>query len=418
MVKFLHAADLHLDSPLTGLTRYDGAPVEAMRAATRRALDNLVALAIEEAAAFVLLAGDLYDGDWRDYNTGLFFAAEMVRLREAGVEVVIVMGNHDAASQITRSLRMPENVTLLPTNKPDTVMLEDFGVAIHGRSFASRAVTDDLSISYPAAVPGLLNIGLLHTSADGRPRHDPYAPCSIDGLRAKGYDYWALGHVHAREALCQDPWIVFPGNTQGRHVGETGPKGCELVTVEDGEVIRVEPRELDVVRWVLCHVDTAEARCGDDVADYAAAAAERALATNGGMPLAIRFQLIGASIAHNELVANQEHWVNEIRAAVIDVSRDAWVERVVVQTAPQRASPTGGDAAAGELLAAIQEAVPSEEELEAIGRDLKEFALKLPAELRSGEDGDGLTDEASIQKVVGQGRALLAARLSSREREP
>src|SRR4051812_29910913 len=109
-MKFVHAADLHLDSPLRGLDRYEGAPVEQLRGATRRALENLVALCLSEKADFLLLAGDLYDGGWKDYRTGLFFAAQMSRLRAADIPVFFVRGNHDAESNITRSLRLPENV--------------------------------------------------------------------------------------------------------------------------------------------------------------------------------------------------------------------------------------------------------------------------------------------------------------------
>src|SRR5918996_1910432 len=111
MFKFIHAADIHLDSPLRGLEQYDGAPVEQIRGATRQALANLVELALAERVAFVLLAGDLYDGEWKDYNTGLFFAAQMTRLREAGIRAFLIAGNHDAASQLTRYLRLPDNVT-------------------------------------------------------------------------------------------------------------------------------------------------------------------------------------------------------------------------------------------------------------------------------------------------------------------
>src|SRR3954451_12908760 len=104
MLKFLHAADVHLDSPLSGLERYAGAPADEIRAATRRAFAGLVSLAVEEEVAFVLLAGDLYDGDWKDYNTGLFFAAQMARLEKAGIRAFLAAGNHDAASQITKVL--------------------------------------------------------------------------------------------------------------------------------------------------------------------------------------------------------------------------------------------------------------------------------------------------------------------------
>ena len=138
-VKFVHAADLHIDSPLRGLDRYEGAPAPRLRAATRRALENLVALCIDEQAAFLLLAGDVFDGSWKDFSTGLFFMAQMTRLREAKIPVVIVRGNHDAASSITKSLRLPDNVRELSSKKPDTIELADAGTAIHGQSFAQRA---------------------------------------------------------------------------------------------------------------------------------------------------------------------------------------------------------------------------------------------------------------------------------------
>ncbi|HEX6986053.1 MAG TPA: DNA repair exonuclease, partial [Planctomycetaceae bacterium] len=214
MFKFLHAADLHLDSPLRGLDRYDGAPVEAIRQATRRAVENLVDLAIAERVAFVLIAGDVYDGDWPDYNTGLFFARQMAKLREAGIAVYLLAGNHDAASVITRALTLPDNVAVFPTDAPGTLIHEGANVAIHGQGFRTRAVLDDLSANYPKATPGCFNIGLLHTAAAGCDGHDPYAPCTVEGLRNRGYDYWALGHIHLRQTLCDDgTFIAYSGNT-------------------------------------------------------------------------------------------------------------------------------------------------------------------------------------------------------------
>jgi len=179
MVRFIHAADIHLDSPLLGLERYEGAPVDAIRGATRQSLQNLVNLACDEQVDLALIAGDLYDGDWKDYNTGLAFSSQMAKLREAGVRVFIVAGNHDAANQMTRRLRLPENVKMLSSREPETVVLDDLGVAIHGQGFDKQAVTDDLSIRYPDAVRGMVNIGLLHTCAEGREGHGRYAPCSL-----------------------------------------------------------------------------------------------------------------------------------------------------------------------------------------------------------------------------------------------
>ena len=163
MFRFLHAADIHLDSPLRGLHRYEGAPQEEIRHAARRALANLVDLALKESAAFVLIAGDLYDGNWKDHRTGLFFVSQMVRLRAAGISVFLIAGNHDAANRMTRSLPLPENVRMFDHRKAETVKIESLGVAIHGQSFAAQAIMEDLSAAYPPAIGGLLNIGLLHT---------------------------------------------------------------------------------------------------------------------------------------------------------------------------------------------------------------------------------------------------------------
>ena len=221
-LRFVHAADLHLDSPLHGLVRYDGAPVDEVRAATRRAFDNLVQLALGtgpgERADFVLLAGDLYDGDWNDYTTGLYFTSAVSRLAEEGVDVLVVRGNHDAASRMTRALRLPPRVRMLRDDQPETVVLEHLGVAVHGQSFAAGRIDTDLTPSYPARIGRLFNVGMLHTSLNGRAGHDPYAPTDVASLRRKDYDYWALGHVHAAEVVSRDPWVVFPGNTQGRSV--------------------------------------------------------------------------------------------------------------------------------------------------------------------------------------------------------
>ena len=177
MFTFLHAADIHLDSPQRGLERYEGAPVAECRGATRRALENLVDLAIAHKVAFVMIVGDLYDGDWPDYNTGLFFGKQMARLRDGGIRVFMIRGNHDAANKMTKDLRLVDNVRVLSTDEAETVLLDDIGVAIHGQSFATRAVTENLAKSYPPRRGGYFNIGLLHTCVDGREGHDPYAPC-------------------------------------------------------------------------------------------------------------------------------------------------------------------------------------------------------------------------------------------------
>jgi len=264
-VKFVHAADLHIDSPIRNLPGYDGAPVDAAIGATRRALQGLVTLCVEERASFLLLSGDIVDAHHRDHKTGLFFVREMLKLRDAGIVVFFVRGNHDAASRIMQCLLLPDNVIELGLSQPETVVTEGLGVAVHGQSYLERSTTDNLAAGYPRPIAGALNIGLLHTSADGREGHDTYAPCTLATLKRLGYEYWALGHVHTREILCQAPLVVFPGNLQGRNARERGPKGATLVTAQGARIIGLESRALDVLRFCICEVDVADAPSFDAI---------------------------------------------------------------------------------------------------------------------------------------------------------
>ncbi len=416
-MKFLHAADVHLDSPLRGLERYDGAPVDVLRSATRRALENLVDLAIAERVDLLLVAGDVYDGEWRDFNTGLFFAAQMARLRAADIRVLTVAGNHDAASVIARGLPLPANVRVLGCDRPETVVLDDLGVAIHGQGFATRSVTEDLSLGYPDAVPGLVNVGLLHTSADGRAGHAPYAPCTVAGLRSRGYDYWALGHVHVREELSRSPWVVFPGNVQGRHARETGPKGATLVTVEDGRVAAVEHRSLDVVRWAHLRVDVCAASSDADVVDLVADGVRAAADAAEGRLLAVRIEPTGACLAHERLVAHSERVLNEIRARVTDEGDGrVWVERVRLGTSTtggRRAAPAE-DGPLAELAAGLRDA-PDPGALDELAAVLADLRRKLPADLREGEDPLDLARPETVERLTRDAGALLLGRLLGEE---
>ena len=336
---FIHAADIYLDSPLLGLERYEGAPVEYVRGATRRAFKNMADLALREEVKFLLLAGDLYDGDWRDSNTGLFFASQAARLREADIKIFLVRGNHDAASQITRQLRLPDNVCDLSTEHPETKVLEDLGVAIHGQGFPTAALLDDISQQYPEPLPGYFNIGLLHTCATGREGHDSYAPCDISYLKNKGYSYWALGHVHKREIISEEPWIIFPGNTQGRHIRESGAKGCLLLRVREGRIENMEQQMLDVLRWHPCRIDVGDLLTYDQVLEAARKNIDGALARSEGRLLALRLIFTGAGAVHHKLAGSRARLRDDLRSLVMESGPErAWLEKVQLKTAPRAGS--------------------------------------------------------------------------------
>ncbi|MBU0985614.1 MAG: DNA repair exonuclease [Proteobacteria bacterium] len=418
MFKFLHAADIHIDSPMHQLDLYEGAPAEEFRQATRRAFENLIHLAILEKVAFVLIAGDLYDGDWRDYNTGLYLVSQITKLRNAEIPVFIIAGNHDAASKITKKLRLPDNVTLFPADKPSTIRLEKPDVAIHGQSFASPSVKKDLSSHYPEGVKGCFNIGLLHTCATGRDGHEPYAPCTAAGLSGKGYDYWALGHAHRYEVLLEDPLIVFSGNTQGRHIRETGPKGCVLVTVNRSGRPEIEFKPIDVVRWEVLVVDAHGAESGYDLVDRFSHKLEALLDENQGMPLSVRLKIEGETPAHDNIMSDIERWVSEFRAAALETGEGKiWVEKTRFNlTKPVSDTPFEHPSEAiGELLNLFEELKKDDNARQALALELSELEKKLPRELKDGSEGMRFDDADWLKGLLKQIQPMLIKRLLGKE---
>jgi DNA repair exonuclease SbcCD nuclease subunit len=384
MFRFIHAADPHLDSPLRGLEAHEGAPVETLRGATRKAFENLVNLAIDEAVNFVVIAGDLYDGDWKDYSTGLFFRGQMVKLQAKGIPVYLIAGNHDAASVISKKLTLPENVHVFSTRTAETMEVPGLAAVIHGRGFPHRAVPENLAVDYPAAVPGKFNLGLLHTSLTGRPDHDTYAPCSEQDLRNKGYAYWALGHIHQPEVISEDPWIVFAGNCQGRHARETGPRGCRLVTVKDSlEVASAEWRDLDVVRWQSVEVPLAGVENEAGAIKGIREALSGAVAAAEGRLLATRIHLTGATALHGSLHRDAQHWRAQVQALAQDFGEESvWLERLRVGTRPvyDLAELAARDALTKTVLETLETAT---HDLPALPDDITEMLDVLPPELRA-----------------------------------
>lgn len=343
-VRILHAADIHLDSPLLGLDgTADEQTVHELRRATAGALHNLVDLALQEQPAAVVIAGDLYDGDAKDYQTGRTFIREMQRLDDADIPVMIIAGNHDAASVITRSLTPPSNVHVFSTDKPELFALEDRGLVFHGQGFPNRAVLDNLVVNYPNRVPGLVNVGLLHTSLAGYAEHDTYAPCSLDDIAATEYEYMAMGHIHKRG----DPFLVgrttaaFSGNLQGRHIRETGPKGAYLVTLAEDEQAQLEFVPLDVARWELARVDTTDARDLQEVLNLTRQQLHDVRAAAGTRIVAVRVVLDGTSEAAYDLV-DYEELREEIKsiAEPLDIAVNRVKNNTTVPTAPRVLSLT------------------------------------------------------------------------------
>lgn len=388
--KIIHAADIHLDSPLQKLGSYENAPVERIRGASRRALENMVQFAIDEAVDLVVIAGDLYDGDWPDQNTGLFFVAQASRLVDAGIPLAVIRGNHDAANVMTSSLPLPKNPDgssiMLASERVDQRLFESIGIAVHGRSFRTRAETENLAAEYPAPHRGLFNLGLLHTSLTGAEGHDPYAPCTPAQLAEKEYDYWALGHVHTRgeHGLDGAAPVVFSGNIQGRHIREVGPKGCLLLEVDSRNQCRRTFHELDVVRWQRCQLDVSDVQHCDEVIDRFQAWIEQSLRDAMDRLVVVRVELCGATPLNHSLRRQQENLKASLQAIAVTHGRgQVWMEDLKCHTEDEAdtAVTADMDGPLESLAAVIEQFEAGEEAGKAVEHELRSLLKKLPQEL-------------------------------------
>lgn len=343
----VHAADLHLGGRLwldpSGLH-----PHFADRAAwaDRLALRALVDLCLSTRAALLLLAGDVIDGWCRDHTVGLWLVHELLRLSDSSCQVLILLGNHDARTRVMRPLLLPGYARVLGLHGPETLVLERLGLALHGWSCPDVPMATDVALRYPEPLPGLLNIGLLHTSAEGRHGHVAYAPCSRRTLRNKGYDYWALGHVHQREVVSTDPWLVFPGNLQGRGPRESGSKGATLVRVRGGRVVGAEHRALDAVRFETVVADATTAHHFDEVLAASRTALKKALLSAQGRPLIARLIVKGIEGAACVLRVPPWERAAALSGKVLGLAPDSiWIQDAFIDAGPEAGCWSIGHAA-------------------------------------------------------------------------
>jgi DNA repair protein SbcD/Mre11 len=405
--RFVHAADLHIDSPFQGLAAKDEAVAAQFAAASRRAVRSLVTRTIEENAAFLIIAGDVFDGDWRDYSTGLFFAREVARLGRAGVPTYVVRGNHDAESQITRKLDRQPDLHVFDSRRAESFEIPGLGAVLHGRSFGTAAEPESLARGYPAPHPGRFNIGILHTSLDGREGHARYAPTSVAELAARGYDYWALGHVHAYEEVSREPWIVYPGNLQGRSVRETGAKGAVLVEVgDDLRVARVERLILDEARWSTPLVDLSGCDDRDGALERVREALAAEISSADGRAIAARVTLTGMTALHRTFAADPAELAATIENAAIGLSGSMWIERVVLTTRTADASIRPATDGLADVMALLDDVMSEPQNVkERLADLLRPLAGKLPATV--------LADLDDHDRLIAEARDLLLGRLTA-----
>jgi len=331
-LRFIHTADLHLDSPFRGLAETSPSLRDTLQSATLGALDRVVDHTIKSKADFLIIAGDLYDSKDRSLRALVSFRKQMERLAERHVPVFIVHGNHDPLNGWGSGFQLPPNVITFGGNTDTEPVIRRGREVAHitGVSYTRERVTDNLSSSFKPSDAAAYSIAVLHANVGHQSGHADYAPATVGDLAAAGFNYWALGHVHARSVLAQEPaMIVYPGNTQGRNVRETGARGCFQVDVDTQGRATLEFVETCVARWVHVEISIRECSTMDQLIDCMLDKGREVDAAFEG-PTVVRCTLRGNGPLHRDL--QRDEMAEELRDLLQTV---VTAETVRIATGPE-----------------------------------------------------------------------------------
>lgn len=413
--RFVHTADIHLDSPLRSLSLRNADLATLIGDSTRQALVAIVDLCIEEQVDALIIAGDLYDGEQTSMKTARYLATQLARLSEAGIAVYKIRGNHDALSKITQELVLPDGVKVF--GKEAEILRHTAGgldIAIHGMSFAKPQAPDSLLPKFHAPDAGAVNIGIMHTSLAGAPGHDLYAPTSVAALHASGFDYWALGHIHKRSQHAGEKTVIMPGMPQGRDINEAGEKTVSLVTVGDDRSISVVERLTSVAQFERVGIDLNNAEDWRSAMDIIETRLGQVRIQTRSPHLVARLQLTGRTPLAWKLRRDRDLLLAEIEQRAEGLGQ-AWIEKIELATqAPALSGSTHAADPVSELGALIErdvlQAAATRRDIRQMVEDLRN---ELPVEVRgfAGDDADDL--DAFVERLLADGSQDILARLRS-----
>ncbi|MBZ9921837.1 DNA repair exonuclease, partial [Mesorhizobium sp. BR1-1-7] len=395
--RFIHTADVHLDSPLRSLALRNSELAELVGDASRQSFAAIVDLCLAERVDALVIAGDLYDGDQTSMKTARFLATQMARLHQAGVRVYMIRGNHDAMSRITKQLELPDTVTTFG-GRCQSVIQSGAGVdvAFHGLSFVSPKAPEGLLSKYVAPREGAANVGIMHTSLAGSPGHDVYAPCSVADLQGHGFNYWALGHIHVRQVYSGASTLVMPGIPQGRDINEAGEKSVTLVTIRDDRCVEIEERLTSVAQFERVSVDLTGASEWSEAIVRIRSGLEQSRQVARSRYLVARLGLIGTSVLSWSLMRDRDLAVAEAEQAAEQVG-DTWVEKLEFALS----APGVGDlASVADPTLELAQSMRANAGSEAFRSEAREFMLKTIADLPPDARSFAGRDELGLEKFL------------------
>ena len=338
--KFVHAADLHLDSPYKGIRDYNEGLGEALRKAGRRAFENLIDLCVDEKVDFLLISGDSFDSGSGSLAAQSYFIKGMKNLEKHDIGVYLICGNHDPLKSWSSGLQMPDNVTRFESDLPEAVFFEKKGdkkAVIYGHSFLKKEEFRNLAAEFSHHHPSLFGIGMLHGNLSSHTGHEPYCPFSAEDLRVSGMDYWALGHIHKREVVLGGaPLAIYPGNIQGRHFNESGDKGCYLVEVRGKTIADYSFKSLSPLLFERAELDLSEINGADGFVDGFRELEQSYREAHPGKSFLVKAVLRGRSRLFNSLMDEKEldALIDEVNHGVQFDEDFVFFDRPVNKTGP------------------------------------------------------------------------------------
>ncbi|CTQ47471.1 metallophosphoesterase family protein [Roseibium aggregatum] len=412
--KFIHTADIHLDSPLRSLALRNNDLAELIGDATRQALVMIVDVCIDEQVDALIVAGDLYDGDQTSMKTARFLASQMQRLHDAGIATFIIRGNHDALSRITQELILPPSVTVFGGRSHSVDIAKgDLALSVHGLSFAKPHAPESLLEKYHRPTPDAVNIGIMHTSLAGAPGHDLYAPCKVSDLHGWGFDYWALGHIHTRTQHAGERIVIMPGMPQGRDINETGEKTVTLVTVNDDRSLTVEERPTSIAQFERVSIDMSSAETWREAAYLIERETAGARDQTRSQHLVARLRLMGSTRLSWQLRRDRDLLLAEAEQRAESIG-NTWIEKIEIATDAPESTPVGSATAdpvleLGELIRG--DIIHQHGVRQAVQDLVKELRDDLPPEARGFSGEDEVAFEALVDQLLSEGSEDMLARL-------
>lgn len=413
--RFVHTADIHLDSPLRSLALRNPKLASLIGDSTRQALVAIVDLCLDQKVDALVIAGDLYDGDQTSMKTARFLATQIGRLDQAGITVFKIRGNHDALSKITQELILPPTVKVFG-GRGETVEITGMGVgiAVHGISFARPHAAESLVPKFRPPVPDAVNIAIMHTSLAGSPGHDVYAPCALPDLHGSGFDYWALGHVHARAEHAGARTVVMPGMPQGRDINEAGPKSVSLVTIGDDRTISVEEWPTSIAQFERIPVDLGGIAGWREAVDAIEQAVGRMRDRIEAPHLVGRLMLTGRTPLAWRMRRDRDLLLAEIEQR-LEAGGRTWIDKIDLSVvAPGPAEGAGSADPVRELGDLMRSDAMRQHGVREAVRDLvRELRDDLPGDARGFSGGTEEEFEAFVGTLLGEAGEDVLARLAA-----